>query len=513
MRRSGQTRKILFFLATVIQLGAVIAFSYWRDHVTCMGVEILTQTALEKFTEYAYRDVAKDLILNGEPAAVDVESSTIYIPQDLTADSTPQNLPGQLRLDATRYQIYFAPDPQFDDLVTAAETGHRFALYVTSGSQKYMKYDVVFTTLPVMRVNGEILREKDHWRNYMYGPLCLWHPNDPDTGRYSVRSSNAEWSIRGGFSTTMPKHSWRVSLKNQKGEKRDMAFAGLGNDDDWILNPMSLDDTFVKEKLAMQMWNELAEQSPWNYKMSMGVYVEVVMNGSYEGIYLLQRKVEGEVLGTSREDIILKGILQKAEGRQVSEVLEIVETPIAEEIAFALAGGILDYSNCDIQNLDNFVDFELFLDWLNAQDNIGYKNTYYVLKRTENGYAMHMVPWDTDMSLGVVWSAEINNFAYYFDSVNMEAERMELPTMRQLYPDLDERLAKRWKKLSEGLFTVAHEQQIVAGLRQQLERSGALDRDLQRWGLVYGGEDSIENLNRYLEVRHQWMNEKYAVAG
>ena len=127
---------------------------------------------------------------------------------------------------------------------------------------------------------------------------------------------------------------------------------------------------------------------------------------------------------------------------------------------------------------------------------------------------MHMVPWDTDRSLGVVWSAEINNFAYNFDSVDTKAaERMELPTMRQLYPDLDERLAKRWKELSEGLFTVAHEQQIVAGLRQQLERSGALDRDLQRWGLVYGGEDSIENLNRYLEVRHQWMNEKYAVAG
>ena len=514
MMHSGKVRKIVLFLAVVLLLGAMIAFSYHRDHITCMGVEILTEADLEGFTEYSYRDVAKDLIFNGEPAAVDVESCTIYIPQDLTESSTPQNLPGQLRLDVTRYQIYFAPDEYFQDLPAAAEAGHRFRLYVTNGSRKYMTYDVIFTTLPVMRVSGEVLRAKDHWRDYMYGPLCLWHPKDPDTGRYSVRASNAEWSIRGGFSTTMPKHSWRVSLKNQNGEKRDMALAGLGNDDDWILNPMSLDDTFVKEKLAMQLWNELAEQSLWNYRMSMGEYVEVVINGVYEGIYLLQRKVESEVLGTTQNDIILKGILQKAEDKLPSEVLEIVETPIDEETTFELASGILDYSNCDIQNLVNFIDFELFLDWLNAQDNIGYKNTYYVLKQTENGYQMSMVPWDTDMSLGVVWSHSIDNFAYYFESVStMTAERMELPTMRQLYPDLDAKLARRWQELSQELFTVAHEQEIVAELRQQLERSGALERDLQRWGLVYGGEDSIENLNRYLEVRQQWMNEKYAAAG
>ena len=514
MMRGGNIRKISFFLIAVILLCAMIGFSYWRDRVTCIGVEILSEADLEKFTEYAHRDVAKDLFFNGEPAAVDVESCTIYIPQAITESTTPQNMPGQLRLDATRYQIYFAPDPQFGDLVAAAETGHRFALYVTSGSQRYMKYDVVFTTLPVMRVDGEILREKDHWRNYMYGPLCLWHPNDPDTGRYSVRSSNAEWSIRGGFSTTMDKRSWRVSLKNKHGEKRDMAFAGLGADDDWILNPMSLDDTFVKEKLAMQLWNEMAEQSPWNYKMSMGEYVEVVMNGSYEGIHLLQRKIEADVIGASEEDILIKGILQKAEGRQVSEVLEIVESPLDDETTFGLAQGILDYSNCDIMSLENFIDVQLFLDWLNAQDNIGYKNTYYVLKPAENGYQMVLVPWDTDMSLGVVWSAEINNFAYFLGCVDtIAAERMELKTMRQMYPELDAKMAKRWGELRETIFSVAHEQEIVAALREQLESSGALERDLQRWGLVYGGEDSIENLNRYLTARFQWMDEKYAVAG
>jgi len=47
---------------------------------------------------------------------------------------------------------------------------------------------------------------------------------------------------------------------------------GLGSDDDWILYPMILDDTKLKEQLFIQLWNRRADQVDWNVPMSKGEY-------------------------------------------------------------------------------------------------------------------------------------------------------------------------------------------------------------------------------------------------
>ena len=39
--------------------------------------------------------------------------------------------------------------------------------------------------------------------------------------------------------------------------------------------------------------------------------------------------------------------------------------------------------------------------------------------------------------------------------------------------------------------------------------SGALQRDRERWGLFYRGEDSPENLRRIMEARLDWMDAYY----
>ena len=69
---------------------------------------------------------------------------------------------------------------------------------------------------------------------------------------------------------------------------------------------MALDDFKVKEQFAMKLWNRLAEQSPWDYPMSSGAYCEVVLNGHYQGLYLLQRRVDRKYLGLSDGQILLK---------------------------------------------------------------------------------------------------------------------------------------------------------------------------------------------------------------
>ena len=70
----------------------------------------------------------------------------------------------------------------------------------------------------------------------------------------------------------------------------------MGADDDWILNSLTMDDTRIREKLFMDLWNLNVEKTDYNFKMSTGEFVEVVMNGKYYGLCLLQRRLDAKYL-------------------------------------------------------------------------------------------------------------------------------------------------------------------------------------------------------------------------
>ena len=133
-----------------------------------------------------------------------------------------------------------------------------------------MRYDVVFTTLPVLAMedpDSTMLTEKGP---IVRGALSLWSPVDTETDTYSVKHSLVRWKIRGQTTAELDKKCYKLTLEKNGGGKRNQNLLGLGKDDDWILNAMALDDFKVKEQFAMKLWNRLAEQSPWDYPMSSG---------------------------------------------------------------------------------------------------------------------------------------------------------------------------------------------------------------------------------------------------
>ena len=100
-----------------------------------------------------------------------------------------------------------------------------------------------------------------------------------------------------------------MNLRDEDFQKSNVDLLGLGSDDDYILNPMSMDDTFVKEKLIQELWSQLMKQADYNYQMTKGEYVELFINGAYQGLYLLQRRIDAKYLNLNRnQDILLKGI-------------------------------------------------------------------------------------------------------------------------------------------------------------------------------------------------------------
>jgi hypothetical protein len=133
---------------------------------------------------------------------------------------------------------------------------------------------------------------------------------------------------------------------------------------------------------------------------------------------------------------------------------------------------------------------------------------FYLLKSSETGYQLQLLPWDTDMSWGTLWRGE--GFVYDFEESRQRmALRREYDWLREVHPDLDRQMAERWLQLRQDLLTMESVAAILEAEQQILDTSGAQKRNQDRWGLYYRGEDSLENLYRMVEARFAWVDDYY----
>jgi len=503
-------RRVAVFLLFVLALAALLLVSGLTEKKTYLGIPVLSQQQQADLGEYVYQDFSRELQYNGQRAAVDLDDSRIYIAQDIREDTKPEDMPGSLGSFSPSLVLSFAPDEAFENLAAAVKAGHIFKLNVSHGSGKYMQYDLVFTTLPVLRIEGEVIGKNEKGKDLCEGTMCLWTPWDPDVNAYSVKTGNLQWHVRGGWSATLLKTPFKMDLKKKTGTGKNMSLAGLGADDDWILNPMNLDDTKLKEKLFSALWNQRAEQVSWNEKMSAGEYVEVVIDGDYWGLFQLQRRVDDKFLNLRNREILLKGSGPKT-ASTVQEAYEIISSHLTEAETYGLMAAFYAGTDVSILDPDNFLDVNLFMQWASAMDNSEYKNMFYLLKQEESGYRMYLLPWDTDMAWGTVWNDEYGGFSYDFEASRQKVTlRKEYVWAKQEDPDLDRKMAKRWFALRENLLTMENMTAVLEREQQILDASGAQKRDQDQWGLFYQGEDSPENLCKSIEARLQWLDDYYS---
>lgn len=519
MTASKKIRWITFAFCLLVIMG-IILFSTWKEQQYCMGVPFISDAALAEYEESSYQDLREHLLFNEENAPVDVSTATIYICQNEKKLSKPWNLDGMLTISDKNWDLFFLEDPAFDDLATAIKDNHTFTLIAANKAQTYMRYNVVFTTLPIMRMDGEYAYTDEESRDVLSGEICLWSPDDPELGVSSVKVGNAQWHIRGKSARYMPKLCWKISLQDSNGDKRNEAFLGLGSDDDWILNAMSRDNTKIKEQVFMKLWNELAAQTDWNLNMSRGEYVEVVINGSYCGLYLLQRRIDEKYLELNQEDILLKGISFERDVPTLEEGYEIKSTPYDAATTYSIVEDLLTGETVQI-NINNYVDVSLFIRLLFAGDNFHYNNIYFALLKEQNGYQVYLIPWDTDLTFGAYFTAEGTNYYDLRSAVPLLDEeevnflldtfyRREHAAMLNRFPDLNRIIAARWMELKESVLALEHIRTTIEQVKSEIVDCGAFTRDQIRWGECYAGTDTWDVMDRNTEELFLILDAYYA---
>ncbi|MBE6731407.1 MAG: hypothetical protein E7564_06940 [Ruminococcaceae bacterium] len=510
--KKEQLTKLCFVLVLFAAFLSVFIVSLVNESNLCMGVKVVDKSFLENYS-FGGRFDTREILFNGKKVASDEKWERIYISQPENALNNFSDLAGELRSE--KYELYFIKDQCLRDLKYAVKNSMYLSLAAVKDGE-YRIIDVIITTLPVISLDGRVAYKNEDGRNVSQGNMILFAGSDPKYKSLKITESELEWNPRGGSSLGDIKKPYKLSLKN-KGEIFDAELLGLGSDDDWILNPMNRDDTDLREKFLMDFWNKYIVQSGNNFKMSQGEYVELVINGDYRGLYLLQRRIDRKYLELNKEtDILFKG-KPVWEADTVSEAYEIIYSPFGEKETYDIAKTHLFSLSAKYYNTDAFIDFSIFFNYGVITDNSGFKNMYYVLKWNGEEYSVYFIPWDVDISLGVTWKND--NFAYdYEKSMSIHAGRSEYNKIKGLMEynkqkygtlSLDESISKRWAELKENTFTTENVYEILDKNKEVLEQSGAKIRDKKLFGLYYKGEDTIARLYDFAKLRIFKLDEFY----
>ncbi|MCB9230540.1 MAG: CotH kinase family protein [Bacteroidia bacterium] len=92
--------------------------------------------------------------------------------------------------------------------------------------------------------------------------------------------------IRGRSSQGFDKKSYGFEIWDSLGNSLDTSLLGLPSENDWILHGPYSDKSLMRNALMM----ELARQS--GQYASRTLHVELILNGSYEGVYVLMEKIK-----------------------------------------------------------------------------------------------------------------------------------------------------------------------------------------------------------------------------
>lgn len=506
-----------FLLVSCLLLLIVVSLLALSESLSCMGVSIMSKREYDSLPPYEYVDLSACLTQNGQCAALDRESSTLFVaihPGDMDDVS---KLPASLVLHHLNYRLCFAPDAAFDNFAQAVSSGHRFPLLAVSDTH-HMRYDVVFTALPVISLKTENPPEEFGTR---YGDLCMWDATQQDY--YCVLTSQVRWHKRGNSTRMFDKASLKLTLeRDQTSDPRNLPLAGLGSDDDWILNSMVFDDLKLREKIINTLWNQLQQTTDYKLNMSACQYVEVIVNDDYQGLYLLQRRIDNKYLGEGREqDVILKIFGFPETPGDLSQTFIVKHNPSAlsddEAIGifmpfYRLLSGEADTLGDDVQfelDWDNWLDVNAFTSIFCTLDNTVHKNTFFLLHPQDEALKLQFVLWDTDMSMGMHWAGNSFEHAPAMFSSAEPALRAESGLLFAQDKRLRAAYMQRYAQLRQGLLSTANLESAILRAHDEITSCGALARDQARWGLLHGESDTLETLLDFIRTRCAWLDAQY----
>ena len=466
------------------------------------------------------------LQINGIDAAYEEGEARCYIPRDVEETYWKGSISASV--DGLPASVVWVEDGAFKDMRQAVRDEHIFSCLIYNDTE-YELVDVLFTGLPVMQIDGEMGVVGTRVR--VFDPVKSFENN------YQTQECNAYYNIRGNASKRFEKIGYRLEFFYENGDPgKDLSLLGMRSDNDWQLKAMYSDRSKLRDKLSIDLWNQIVEQTESDADDGCHMEcLELIVNGEYRGLYGLVEPTDYKSLNLDKSrDYIYKVGTDEWPNDQLFDQSE-------EEQSFVCAGihirqsdkeydpGIWEpfrmfwnhgyemQSEEDMEILytyidrQNFINYELYCNAISGVDN-RFKNIIYsTVMNEDDSCTIRRIPWDQNYSWGDDFETgedkdEKNiryNEALYEKWLNEEVFR----NMQMYDRKLEEDERETWERWRNSFLKEEEWKTYARELMAYLVDSGAFARDTKRWP-DSGNIEGTEEIEAFIDARFAWMDER-----
>jgi len=370
------------------------------------------------------------------------------------------------------------------------------------------------------------------------GPGERNYLSDQNNLQYLNYDGRIDIEIRGSSSQVRPKKQYGFSTRMADNvTNNNVSLLGMPPENDWIFNGMVFDPALIRDYLCFNLSRQIGEYA------SRTAYCELVINGDYKGLYLLQEKIKTD---DNRIDIvkidindnsmpeITGGYMTKADkttgGDPIAWTMTnpnwatvdyIHELPKPEEVTPAQNAYIhsqftgLDYAasvhNTSLVNgypsiidIPSFINYIIISELSSNADSYQY-STYF--HKDRNAKLRAGPVWDNDLTFGndlFFWGYDRSK-TYFWQLSNGDNEGSGF--WKYLFNDDQFKcyLAKKWNELTQPGQPL--NQSVLETYVDQTASfiSEGVARDNALWGNTGNFDQRIDELKTFLSIRIPWI--------
>ena len=362
------------------------------------------------------------------------------------------------------------------------------------------------------------------------------------TGDTPQVSSDITIRIRGNSSRHFEKKGYIIKLITQDGLNNPQSVMGMDAHHEWALHGPYLDKTLIRNYICYNIAGEIMGYAP-NVR-----FCELILNGEYQGIYLMTETITAGKLGArlelavNKKDNSFSGYLLRLDRGSNTELKNInnfsnytykseskinIVYPGNDNLTPELADGICDdfsefekalysydYDNNEF-GYEKYIDVNSFVDYFIVNEfasnyDAGSKSTY-VYKGVDG--KLHMCVWDFNNAFDNYQENETSHRVFvlqdglWYDMLFKDEEFVE-------------QVINRYYELEQEYL---NEEYMNSYIDQVIEFLGpAIDRNFERWGHtfrpewdrlfdfyrnVHSYDEAVSQLKDYIKNRYEWMRE------
>lgn len=173
------------------------------------------------------------------------------------------------------------------DDINDGNTGTLNSWSITFSNTPAVPFDFTSSNLPVMIINTNSNIASDV---KIEGGMSIIYNGVGNRNNVTDARNHYDGKIgieyRGSSSLLFPKKSYSFETRNSLGNNMDVALLGMPPECDWVLDASFPDKTQMRNTLTYRLFTGMGHYA------SRSRYVELMLNGQYQGIYSLTEKVK-----------------------------------------------------------------------------------------------------------------------------------------------------------------------------------------------------------------------------